>query len=148
MDGVVGLTRQHTTQAPIGPNTCWGEKLGIANSCNPPGQRDTALPNIVLTGFSSYGNTTYLSSLFDYLDPQYEGVLNFQWIKGSHNIRFGGDLHRMDINHSETGITSMTFTGGITALERRRRHPTCTTRLRTSSWACRKPARSPKILRL
>ena len=93
-----------------------GEKLGIPNSCNPPGQRDTALPNIVLTGFSSYGNTTYLSSLFDYLDPQYEGVLNFQWIKGAHNIRFGGDLHRMNINHSETGITSMTFSGGITAL--------------------------------
>ena len=115
-DGVIGLTRQHTTQTPIGPNTCWGEKLGIANSCNPPGQRDTALPNIVLTGFSSYGNTTYLSSLFDYLDPQYEGVLNFEWIKGAHNIRFGGDLHRMDINHSETGITSMTFNGGITAL--------------------------------
>lgn len=116
VDGVAGLTRQHTTQTPIGPDTCWGEKLGIANSCNPPGQRDTALPNIVLSGFSSYGNTTYLSSLFDYLDPQYEGVINFQWIKGAHNIRFGGDLHRMDINHSETGITSMTFTGGITAL--------------------------------
>jgi hypothetical protein len=116
MDGVVGLTRQHTTQTPIGPNTCWGEKLGIQNSCNPPGQRDTALPNIVLSGFSSYGNTVYLSSVFDYLDPQYEGVLNFQWIQASHNIRFGGDLHRMNINHSETGITSMTFSGGITAL--------------------------------
>lgn len=116
MDGVIGFTRQHTTQNPIGPSTCWGEKLGIPNSCQPPGQRDTALPNIVLTGFSSYGNTTYLSSVFDYLDPQYEGVLNFTWIKGPHNIRFGGDLHRMDINHSETGITSMTFTGGITAL--------------------------------
>jgi Carboxypeptidase regulatory-like domain/TonB dependent receptor len=116
VDGVVGLTRQHTTQEPIGPSTCWGEHLGIANSCNPPGQRDTALPNIVLTGFSSYGNTTYLSSLFDYLDPQYEGVLNFLYTRGSHNIRFGGDLHRMNINHSETGITSMTFSGGISAL--------------------------------
>ena len=116
MDGVIGLTRQHTTQNPIGPSTCWGEKLGIANSCNPPGQRDTALPEMILTGFSSYGNTTYLSSVFDYLDPQYEGTLNFTWVKGSHNIRFGEDLHRMDINHSETGITQMTFSGGITSL--------------------------------
>jgi hypothetical protein len=116
MDGVVGLTRQHTTQKSIGPNTCWGAYFGIPYACQPPGQRDTALAAMNFTGFSPYGNTTYLSSLFDYLDPQYEGVLNFSWTKGPHNIRFGGDLHRMDINHSETGIESMSFTGGVTAL--------------------------------
>jgi hypothetical protein len=116
VDGVVGFTRQHTTQNPIGPSTCYGASFGIPNACQPPGQRDTALAAINFTGFSPYGNTTYLSSVFDYLDPQYEGVLNFSWTKGTHNIRFGGDLHRMDINHSETGIETMSFTGGITAL--------------------------------
>ena len=116
MDGVIGMTRQHTTQNPIGPNTCTGATFGIPNACQPPGQRDTALAQMVFTGFSPYGNTTYLSSVFDYLDPQYEGVLNFSWIRGSHNIRFGGDMHRMDINHSETGLETMNFTGGVTAL--------------------------------
>ncbi len=116
VDGVGGFTVQHTTQVPLGPNTCWGSSFGVANSCQPPGNRDTALPNMVLTGFSSYGNTVWLSSVFDYLEPQYEGVVNFTWTKGSHNIRFGADLHKNDINHSENTITSMTFTGGVTAL--------------------------------
>ena len=116
VDGVGGFTVQHTTQVPLGSGSCWGAYFGIANSCQPPGNRDTALPNMVLTGFSSLGNTTWLSSVFDYLEPQYEGVVNFTWTKGAHNIRFGGDLHKNDINHSENTITSMTFTGGITAL--------------------------------
>jgi Carboxypeptidase regulatory-like domain/TonB dependent receptor len=116
VDGVAGMTRQHTLQTPLGPNTCWGTYFGIANSCQPPGNRDTSLPNMVLTGFSSLGNTTWLSSVFDYLEPQYEGAANFTWSKGSHNIRFGADLHKNDINHSENSITTMTFTGGVTAL--------------------------------
>src|SRR5579871_656028 len=116
VDGVGGFTVQHTTQVPLGPSKCWGAFFNIPNSCQPPGNRDTSLPNMVLTGFSSYGNTTWLSSVFDYLEPQYEGVVNFTWTKGAHNIRFGGDMHKNDINHSENTITSMTFTGGVTAL--------------------------------
>jgi hypothetical protein len=143
MDGVVGLTRQHTTQKPIGPNTCWGAYFGIPYACQPPGQRDTALGAMNFTGFSPYGNTTYLSSLFDYLDPQYEGVLNFSWTKGPHNIRFGGDLHRMDINHSETGIESMSFTGGVTALNGGPA-PNMYNSLGTFSWACLKAPQPTK----
>jgi hypothetical protein len=37
-------------------------------------------------------------------------------MRGVGNIRFSGDLHGVDINRSETGIASMTFTAGITSL--------------------------------
>ena len=85
IDGIFGFTRQHTYQEPPGPATCWGEELGIPNSCQ-PGQRDNVLPRLDIAGWSSYGNgvrpNDNTGSLFDYLDPQYQLVVNATWNKG------------------------------------------------------------------
>ncbi len=126
VDGVVGFTRQHTQQHPPGAQQCWGEVLGIANACQPPGQRDIALPVFNLSNatcgqfctglWTGYGNTVNTSSVFDYLDPQYDYVVNAGWTKGSHNLRFGFEVLRMDFNHYEITAPSFTFTGGLTAL--------------------------------
>jgi hypothetical protein len=127
VDGVVGFTRQHTEQKPPGQEQCYGTMLGIPNSCQPPYQRDFALPRIDITStggglvggagsWTSYGNTVNTSSVFDYLDPQYQYVVNAGWTKGAHNIRFGYDLHRMDINHYEITAQNFQFTGGATGL--------------------------------
>jgi hypothetical protein len=116
LDGVFGLTRQHTQQSPPGSNQCWGTVLGIPNSCQTPLQRDIAVPVLNISGYTAYGNTVNTSSVFDYLDPQYQGVINAGWTKGKHNIRFGYDMHRLDINHYEISAPSLTFSGGLTAL--------------------------------
>jgi hypothetical protein len=119
IDGIFGFTRQHTYQEPPGPKTCWGQEVGIPNSCQ-PGQRDYVLPRIDINGWSSYGNGTRVNdntgSLFDYLDPQYQWVVNASWNKGAHNVKFGADVHRLEMNHYEVTSAFFNFSGGATAL--------------------------------
>ena len=55
-------------------------------------------------------------SVFDYLDPQWQWVMNAGWNKGAHNVKFGFDIHRLHMNHYEITAPSFTFTGGATAL--------------------------------
>ena len=123
IDGLFGFTRQHTYQQPPGPVKCWGAELGIPNACQPPLQRDYALPRIDFgagTFWSSYGNGVRVNdntgSVFDYLDPQWQYVANASWSKGSHNIKFGFDKHRLHMNHYEITAPSFNFTGGSTSL--------------------------------
>ena len=126
VDGVIGFTRQHTQQKPPGSGQCWAQTLGIPNACQPPGQRDTAMPVFNLSNatcgqfctglWTGYGNTVNTSSVFDYLDPQYDYVVNAGWTKGSHNVRFGYEMLKMDFNHYEIVAPSLTFTGGVSAL--------------------------------
>ena len=34
-------------------------------------------------------------------DPQYQYVVNFNWIRGRHNIRFGADIYRQGLNQTQ-----------------------------------------------
>jgi hypothetical protein len=120
VDGLFGFTRQHTFQLPGGPEKCWGAEVGIINACQPPLQRDYAMPRIDISGWSSYGNgirtNDNTGSVFDYLDPQWQYVVNAGWNKGTHNVKFGADVHRLHMNHYEITAPSFQFTGGATAL--------------------------------
>jgi hypothetical protein len=120
IDGLFGFTRQHTYQQPPGDPQCWGATVGIINACQPPLQRDYAMPRIDITGWSSYGNGIRVNdntgSVFDYLDPQWQWVFNAGWNKGAHNVKFGVDVHRLHMNHYEITAPSFSFTGGATAL--------------------------------
>jgi len=122
VDGLFGFTRQHTFQLPGGPEKCWGQFVGIPNSCQPPLQRDYAMPRIdfITNTWSSYGNgirtNDNTGSVFDYLDPQWQYVVNADWNKGTHNVKFGADVHRLHMNHYEITAPSFQFNGGATAL--------------------------------
>ena len=122
IDGLFGFTRQHTYQEPPGKGTCWGDVVGIKNACQPPLQRDYSMPRIDIftPSWSSYGNGIRVNdntaSVFDYLDPQWQWVMNAGWNKGVHNIKFGFDVHRLHMNHYEITAPSFTFSGGATAL--------------------------------
>ena len=71
-------------------------------------------------GWSSYGNGIRVNdntaSVFDYLDPQWQWVMNAGWNKGVHNVKFGVDVHRLHMNHYEITAPSFNFTGRRTAL--------------------------------
>ena len=54
--------------------------------------------------------------MFDYLDPQWQWVMNAGWNKGVHNVKFGVDVHRLHMNHYEITAPSFSFTGGASAL--------------------------------
>ena len=122
LDGLFGFTRQHTYQQPPGDPQCWGAVVGIVNACQPPLQRDYAMPRIDIStpSWSSYGNGIRVNdntgSVFDYLDPQWQWVVNGGWNKGVHNFKFGLDIHRLHMNHYEITAPSFSFTGGATAL--------------------------------
>lgn len=121
VDGLFGFTRQHTYQEPPGRGKCWGAEVGIRNACQPPLQRDYAMPRIDIGGgWSSYGNgirtNDNTASVFDYLDPQWQWVMNAGWNRGTHNVKFGVDVHRLHMNHYEITAPSFNFTGGSTAL--------------------------------
>ena len=122
IDGLFGFTRQHTYQEPPGKGTCWGDTVGIKNACQPPLQRDYSMPrvDIFTPSWSSYGNGIRVNdntaSVFDYLDPQWQWVMNAGWNKGAHNLKFGVDVHRLHMNHYEITAPSFNFTGGASAL--------------------------------
>jgi hypothetical protein len=123
IDGLFGFTRQHTYQEAPGKGTCWGDVVGIKNACQPPLQRDYAMPRVDIIpngGWSSYGNGIRVNdntaSVFDYLDPQWQWVMNAGWNKGAHNVKFGVDVHRLHMNHYEITAPSFNFTGGASAL--------------------------------
>src|SRR6267142_1112822 len=74
--------------------------------------RARATPLINIPGWASLGN----SPMRDYLDSQYNFVGNAGWTKGSHNVKFGADIQRMHLNHYETQVATLNFTGGGSAL--------------------------------
>ncbi len=112
LDGLFGFTRQHSQQHPDGPDQCWGAQANIPNACY-AGQRNYAFPQMIVNNWTTLGGV----AVYDYLDPQYQWVGNAGWTKGSHNLRFGVDLHKQDMNHYEIPtLPGFTFTGGLTAL--------------------------------
>ena len=44
-------------------------------------------------------------------DPQEQYVVNFNWIKGKHNVRFGGDIYHQALNQTQAEF----ITGGFGA---------------------------------
>ena len=54
------------------------------------------MPRMIIDGFSQLGNENF-SSFFG-RDYQYQYVINGNWSKGSHDVRFGGDVYQLHIN--------------------------------------------------
>jgi hypothetical protein len=54
------------------------------------------MPRMIIDGFSQLGNENF-SSFFGH-DYQYQYVVNGNWSKGSHDIRFGSDVYQLQIN--------------------------------------------------
>ncbi len=42
-------------------------------------------------------------------DPQSQYVVNFNWIKGGHNIRFGTDMYRQALNHTQAEFLGQAY---------------------------------------
>ena len=54
-------------------------------------------PQMTIANFASIGApNNFQPNLLD--DPQYQIVANVSWTRGSHNIRFGTDIYKQDLN--------------------------------------------------
>ncbi|MCS7025581.1 MAG: TonB-dependent receptor [Bryobacteraceae bacterium] len=61
---------------------------------------ESGYPGFGISGFAPFGSTeTYMP--YYRTDPQSQYVGNANWLKGSHNIRFGFDIYRLALNHTQ-----------------------------------------------
>lgn len=75
------------------------EYLGLPGT-NGPRRFEGGMPRISISGFTNVGINNDFMPYFR-RDPQQHWVANANWTKGAHNIRFGFDLARMDLNHTQ-----------------------------------------------
>ena len=111
VDGVFGFTRTDMLARPH-TDDCWGEMLGVKNSCQPPLSRSTAIPQMTASIYRLAGGGEPRA----YRDPQWSGAMNFGWTYGNHNVKFGGEIKLLHQNHYETQTPRFEFNGGRTAL--------------------------------
>jgi hypothetical protein len=81
--------------------------LGIPGT-NGPNLWDGGMPYIDLDGYADVGTTQDFMPYYRN-DDQYQVVANVNWLKGSHNIRFGSDLYFTGLNHIQPEILDDSF---------------------------------------
>ena len=85
---------------------------------------DGGWPRLRIDGFEGLGMSNSFQPYYR-SDPQNQIVLNGNWTKGTHNIRFGTDLYFQDLDHNQPE-----FSGGYGAASGEFRFRQNTTRLR------------------
>ena len=97
------------------------EKVGLdylkIPGTNGPRPQDGGWPRFNVTSYAAIGIGQTNLPIWVH-DPQYNYVVNANWLKGTHNIRFGGEVGREHMNHWEPGAARdiFTFAGGITTI--------------------------------
>ena len=119
IDATFGVTQAHQFLFPTQANVKYGlDVLGIpgTNVGNLPGQaacRSSPSAMEPITVGPTFG---YSYPPLEYKDPIFEYAANVTKVLGSHNIRFGEDIRRIHINHTEIPGDAFFFTGGLTSL--------------------------------
>jgi hypothetical protein len=123
MDAYYGYTRIDTAIEQSRLDEKLGSDfLGIPGT-NGSKKSEGGWPRFNIDGFSVLGVPNAFQPYYR-RDPQYQYVANFNWTKGSHEIRFGTDLYSTHMNHDQPEAPGafhgaqggFTFSGGLTAL--------------------------------
>ena len=103
MDAYFGFTRQGTAseQADVGKNVGL-DVLGIPGT-NGTRKFESGFPEMDFNGCCEFATIGIDNNFMPYYrhDPQYQYVVNLNWIKGKHNIRFGGDFYRQGLDQTQ-----------------------------------------------
>jgi carboxypeptidase family protein/TonB-dependent receptor-like protein len=116
VDTHFGFTRLDTAAEPPRMDENVGRDiLGIPGTNGTQGERVYGgYPSFSVTSYANFGKA---NSPIYYLDPAYEYVANANWIKGAHNIRFGGNISRQMMDNFEVqGAGAFSFSGGSTTV--------------------------------
>jgi hypothetical protein len=110
LDAYFGFSRQDTTSE----QPRLDEKLGLDFLGIPGTNGSRAIeggwPRFQISSFATLGvNEDYMP--YYRSDPQYQYAANFNWTKGRHSIRFGGDLYRQALNHAQPEAVGGAFHG-------------------------------------
>ncbi len=120
LDQVLGFNRmgQHGTDSFYGQNI--GLDLGIPGT-NGPDIRQSGFPIVNITGYTSLGQTANWMPFWRN-DQSWTTSHNLTWTHGSHEVRFGFDMIRYQLNQWQPEAGSygprglLSFDGAVTAL--------------------------------
>jgi hypothetical protein len=117
IDGYAGYTVENVTMLSGGPTTKVGvDYLGIPGTEGPRSE-DVGWPQFVFSStYTAYGAPQASLPTLQHF-PQFEVGANANWTKGTHNLRFGGEMRR-EVARVWNGLTdTFTFNGDMTALK-------------------------------
>jgi hypothetical protein len=110
VDAHYGWAQQGTASEQPGLGSNIGtDVLGIPGT-NGPRAFESGWPSFVFEDFATVGVNENFMPYYRH-DPQSQYVINFNWMKHQHNIRFGGDFYRMALNQAQAEF----LTGGFGA---------------------------------
>ena len=113
MDAHYGYAKQGTNSEQPGLGTNIGaDVLGIPGT-NGPRNFESGWPEFDFNGTDDFATVGVNSNFMPYYrhDPQSQYVVNFNLIKKTHNVRFGGDIYHMGLNQTQAEF----ITGGFGA---------------------------------
>lgn len=84
--------------------------LGIPGT-NGPSRLKGGWPRFEIDNYTSVGINEDFMPYYK-RDPQFQYVANFNWTKGTHNVRFGTDLYRQQLNQTQEQFVAGAFGGG------------------------------------
>ncbi len=101
VDAYFGFTKQGTNSVQDGVDKNYGlDVLGIPGT-NGARKFEGGFPEMDFSGdFATIGVDNNFMPYYRH-DPQYQYVVNVNYLKGSHNIRFGGDIYRQGLNQTQ-----------------------------------------------
>ncbi len=104
MDAYFGWTRMDTNVE----QSRLDEKLGLdflgIPGTNGPRRFEGGWPRFSVSSFTNLGIDNNFMPYFR-SDPQYQYVANFNWTKGTHEVRFGLDFYYTGMNHTQPEAT-------------------------------------------
>ena len=120
-DGTFGFTRvgQAVTGADYGVN--FGLDVLRIPGTNGSDIRQSGKPLLTIDGYETLGNADNWSPVFR-ADNSWTYTTNFSYLRGSHEIRFGGDIAKQSMNQWQPNVGGrsprggFSFTGGVAAL--------------------------------
>lgn len=110
MDAHFGWAKQGTASEQPGLGTNIGsDVLGIPGT-NGSRLFESGWPTFEFEDFATVGVNENFMPYYRH-DPQSQYVVNFNWVKQTHNLRFGADFYQMGLNHAQAEF----ITGGFGA---------------------------------
>jgi hypothetical protein len=103
LDAHFGWARQGTASEQPGLGTNIGsDVLGIPGT-NGPRAFESGWPEFDFNAADDFATIGVDNNFMPYYrsDPQYQYVANLSWVKGKHNLRFGGDLYHMALDEAQ-----------------------------------------------
>jgi hypothetical protein len=110
VDGFYGATLPDVSSVQARVNEKIGQELGIPGT-NGPTTLEGGWPSIQVNNYTTVGtNENYMPYWRN--DPQFSYTANANWTRKGHNVRFGVDLYRQDMNQRQEQFNAGTSFGG------------------------------------